>query len=76
MTEWQPIDTAPKDGTVIWLYDPVHNYQQKGSFCTASIATDMGWEDGWMLVDEQCGGWGWICEPSHWTPLPEPPIRP
>jgi hypothetical protein len=66
---WQPIDTAPKDGTKILVFDGVD-------------MTTVRWMDGrsewwpgeWQLV---CAGMNAEeCEfykPTHWMPLPEPP---
>ena len=68
MTEWQPIETAPKDGTKVLL----------GRF--SGTGTD---HDGRVRVDwyRQLGdsyiGWGdfnmryW--PPTHWMPIPPPP---
>jgi len=77
MTEqtWQPIDTAPKDGSTILA---VMIYREGGQY--GGIHT-IRWFEGWN---------GWVCSsvmiafdskadpsdaayPSHWMPLPEPP---
>ncbi len=61
--EWQPISTAPKDGTRILVCRP------KG-FSVNRVGVDMFME---------CGGRkSWIhsednFQPTHWMPLPEPP---
>ena len=60
MSEWQPIETAPKDGREIL-----------GWFGSASvirwhIGTESFWTDGFMRLRE----------PTHWMPLPEPPETP
>ena len=72
MSAWQPIETAPKDGTKIDLW--VAN-QELGR---AIRETDMVWHhfddgsawahaDALFLVEED----GWTV--THWMPLPEPP---
>lgn len=63
MGEWQPIETAPKDGTLILLY-PTNGDGQ--------ISTGYWWEHAncWGAG----GGWFDDGEVSHWMPLPEPPI--
>lgn len=59
MSEWQPIETAPRDGTRVIVFVPV---------------LDDGDVLGKSLVFEACyRPWGWGCEPTHWMPLPDPP---
>ena len=68
-SEWQPIETAPKDGTPIilgfpdmacegyWMCDPSRNHWgETGWFASDS---DVLFEHPW--------------KPTHWMPLPEPP---
>lgn len=69
MSERQDIDTAPKDGTEFWAFDPTSNvdgtpYMQKCSW---------NWNGVWLMVDEQTGG-GFEANPILWMPLPEPPL--
>lgn len=63
MTLWQPIETAPKNGTYVLLWVP--------GFNTPDIA---GWVDGsWATPDDHsdlCCPYG---GPTHWMPLPERP---
>jgi hypothetical protein len=77
-TEWKPIETAPKDGTEIFIW-------REGWHC-APVAK---WEYnvdadayGWTIDEEvylgQCDeGWlGYVDDdpmPTHWMPLPAPP---
>jgi len=59
---WQPIDTAPKDGTRVLLYDP-YNGVGDGYYC------NIRW---WHY---ECGD-DWYSEewnPTHWMPLPTTP---
>jgi hypothetical protein len=58
--EWQPISTAPKDGTriMLWLDGPIR--APKAVFGRL----DKG---GW--VTEGSG----LAKPTHWMPVPEPP---
>jgi hypothetical protein len=75
MTEWQPIETAPKDGTYILLgstdgawvasYKPVYQSGYRP-------------EDPWhsmMLNHEHMGRYP-KAKPTHWQPLPLPPAAP
>lgn len=80
MSAWQPIETAPKDGTVIdlWVDDP-----QWG----ATRECDMRWIKHTRYYrngrTEDVEGWGWPGldepdflsdgKPTHWMPVPEPP---
>jgi len=55
--EWQPIETAPRDGTIILLSTP------KGRVADGMWHKRYGvWA--WTYV---------MVEPTHWMPLPEPP---
>jgi len=68
MSEWRPIETAPKDATKILLY-----YRDR------ILGQHLMGIGHWQLgpVDETypCRNWIWnyVCPPSHWMPLPEPP---
>jgi hypothetical protein len=62
MTEWQQIETAPRDGTPIILYVPVN---RPGMRVLAARAGDYEW---WILSGSVVLG-----KPTHWMPLPNPP---
>ena len=77
--KWQPIETAPKDGTNILVYgggDDEDTYLEKDVFLSY-------WETGttqWIKVDEDTmkrhvssGLWYGVWEPTHWMPLHSPP---
>ena len=66
MSEWKPIETAPKDGTPILAFKP--NERRSGSWTAAVYWDDTNHRSGWVFV----GGREAEC-PSHWMPLPEPP---
>ena len=64
--EWQPIETAPKDGTRIligvWDLGPdVTSARWNGAFWDMSIQ------------DEEFCGESDFAGPTHWMPLPDPP---
>jgi hypothetical protein len=75
MTPWQPIDTAPKDGTEIlvwngfrislvsWSEYPQISRRAKKMFAWCVSESEQ---------DEQ-GGCATAGNPTHWQPLPEPP---
>ena len=57
MTEWQPIETAPMEGTKIIVvpYGDVTDLQVS-----------------WFIGDEgRWANWDWSVEPTHWMPLAE-----
>lgn len=59
---WQPIETAPRDGTYVLCYwtTEMCGYDKVGmAFCKSNGAWDIGW---------------WVCPtPVGWMPLPKPP---
>ena len=57
--EWQPIETAPKDGTRVLVYDKADD---EILVCY--------WYDKWELV---YGGYVPDESVTHWMPLPEAP---
>lgn len=63
MTDWQPIETAPRDGTRVLLF--------RGEWMES-----MGigyWSNDWMeftMVGGEC-----FPGPTHWMPLPPPPVE-
>jgi hypothetical protein len=86
--EWQPIESAPKDGTDILVY------YECATVPIVHIAFYRG-KDEWESSGKYCGGWnsleeweGWwsyttnsisqdkligFSEPTHWMPLSKPP---
>jgi hypothetical protein len=82
MTEWQPIETAPKDGKSILVHDNVAPGLAAGVAieCWAGNTDVAAWWE-----NEDAGSGRWICymdrpqdpelhfTPTHWMPLPEPP---
>ena len=60
---WQPISTAPKDGTNILIFEA-----QVG---TVGIVRVSRWRD-----DTIPSGWAGANAPSYWLPLPLPPETP
>lgn len=78
---WQPIETAPKNGTEIWLYR-----EDCGAFLGRWIAPceflneaeyegDQGWDEcDWFFADFVRGGRVTDGAPTHWIPLPTPPL--
>lgn len=69
MTEWQAIDTAPKDGTAVWLLLDGHPYI---GYCEPADWLDD--RDRWFAkaTDNVYCCHGVDVEPTHWMPLPTP----
>lgn len=66
MSEWQPIETAPKDGTPILVACP---------YSSGVAVENVRWIDrprarGWRFHNY---GPALGVQPTHWMPLPEPP---
>lgn len=71
--EWQPIETAPKDGTPI-LLSCVRD--RTGKRCVALAWWDGGmWADAmyWSDADQQFSIPLFVSNTTHWMPLPTPP---
>jgi len=65
-TGWQPIETAPRDGAFVLAFGE-HN----GALADCSIAIIQWWDDagGWFSDGRE-----YTFSPTHWMPLPEPPL--
>lgn len=62
--EWQPISTAPKDGSEILLIDPEHEIKVVSTYWHAFANGDGYWENLEGLEEYN---------PTHWMPLPTAP---
>lgn len=62
---WRPIESAPKDGTVILLHG---TYKDGSGQCSVAL-----WSDGHGWVDDVDFDPLWHQNPTHWMPLPEAP---
>jgi hypothetical protein len=74
MSDWQPIETAPRGGTAVLLYVPEYAGHKDNPYV---LNCYWGGAAEWMLSGivsvEECRLRG---EPTHWAPLPEPPVYP
>ncbi len=76
--DWQPIETAPKDGTEVVGWFPYHSTATLGG----SVFV-MRWNDDRYhkrpVPYWEASGWVWgrrdqrEKQPTHWMPLPDPP---
>ena len=82
MTEWQPIETAPRDGFFLVYEDGAVRtmFRLKGEFHSPAYPAIEGVYDNIVGEDAKriTGGRALkVCdiirEPTHWMPLPEPP---
>jgi hypothetical protein len=76
MSDWQPIETAPKDGTWLLLAGGKCEGDEgdEGRIVSGQWAggTDPRWQFAWY----DSGYYGEYSDPSHWMPLPAPPASP
>jgi len=76
-SEWQPIETAPKDGTWIIVFGGITGDDEEDrSFAVAqwSNLLNGGTTDPrWMFAWYDGGYYGQYYDPTHWMPLPPPP---
>ncbi len=80
---WQPIESAPKDGTsVLLLIDPQDSAHSLHDDSFVVSIGSYGVEGGAEVDPTWCfAGWSWSHDeyvrgkgtPTHWQPLPEPP---
>jgi hypothetical protein len=70
-SEWQPIETAPKDGTQILCFDV-----RTGEIRVAirKLFFDRSGAYEWFRDDKIVPGHTWSLLPTHWMPLPAPPV--
>jgi hypothetical protein len=71
--EWQPIETAPKDGRDVLIFCPTND---RKPVCEAWWARDYEEGPGYWMTPIGPNGRGYTILPStatHWMPLPEPP---
>ena len=77
LSAWQPISSAPKDGTRIMVYACAHNRHWFGSgYYFKGVPGD---GEGWIAhsfytapENDSSGSF----QPTHWMPLPAPPQEP
>jgi hypothetical protein len=69
MSEWQPIETAPRDGTDVLVYVPKPHWHYPPPATPGVFEAWYGYGK-WKIDTDDNGTW---VEPTHWMPLPSPP---
>ena len=74
---WQPIETAPKDGTWVLLTGGTVDGSWDGDTAPMVVVGQYlppwGSEAIWHFAWYDNGYYGEYSNPTHWMPLPEPP---
>lgn len=78
---WQPIETAPRDGTWVMLAGGACDEDEGGSDGRPVVAQWTNYLNGrtapnygrWQFAWYDGGYYGAYNEPTHWMPLPAPP---
>ena len=70
MSEWKPIDTAPKDARVFVGLLPDKTIRFVAWCKTIHVPLY-----GWRLVDQGAAENCDLCEPTHWLEVPELPSK-
>lgn len=80
MSEWQPVGSAPRDGTPILVFDVSGHYGSEPRGHTVMAVRYSAYDP----RDYRAPGGEWYAlygpcradNPTHWMPLPEPPVTP
>jgi len=67
MSEWQPIETAPRDGTKLL------GYEGDGRINTMWFESQYVWVSPGAWISDYNRSDTYEHQPTHWMPLPEPP---
>jgi hypothetical protein len=80
---WQPIETAPKDGTWVLLFggkageDWWEEKEVGGPPMRVAqwwpVTADNNYDGGWQFANYDSGYYGEVSGATHWMPLPSPP---
>lgn len=79
MSEWQSIETAPKDGSCILVWSrtwagEVNRPEEDNGSCYVAFYTNgkSDYHGEWWYVHGGDAHASWV-QPTHWMPLPTPP---
>lgn len=75
--EWQPIETAPKDGSYVLVFGGVKENAYRGCELPADLEMVVACFDKekeeWHFAEYDTGYLGHWPTPTHWMPLPKRP---
>lgn len=75
ITQWQPIETAPKDGTEVLLFEIVSDDVGRPKPYTYSGNYDQGRLEKYYKTKWRCLEYDAFDRcPTYWMPLPKPPL--
>ena len=88
MSEWQPIESAPKDGTrilVVWPGDTIGvawwktnpRLDREMDAKEAEAVAAFGWQASYFSDSDEMDDYDTSipsAQPTHWMPLPAPPL--
>ena len=80
MTTWEPIDTAPKDGTSALLLTPYPSGSEAIAVCEwvehAASQVSQPRKSGWKAMHQgiTLDDWVTLDDATHWHPLPAQPV--
>jgi hypothetical protein len=75
MSEWQPIETAPRDGKEVFIWGSAEISPHSRPHIGSEDVERAYWDsqlDTWVVSSAQVDGL-YVPAPTHWQPLPEPP---
>ncbi|WP_160772828.1 DUF551 domain-containing protein [Alteraurantiacibacter buctensis] len=70
--QWQPIETAPRDGTWVQLTGGQFDYGWDGETQPPVVSAQFNYNC-WQAAWYDSGYYGEYENPTHWQPLPTPP---
>jgi len=69
MGEWRDIATAPRDGTPIILARAGGGWWPRSGWWSQTFSQ-------WVVRENDEGATSLLLDPTHWQPLPGPPVSP
>jgi len=75
MSEWHPIETAPRDGTVVLIYQPADEGDDIPAVIQVARYEATYFDPNIFQWREAEGEQYETYSPTHWMPLPLPPTQ-